>query len=71
MVRTPGLPSKVGGSGRGSDSSLLSAAGFTLGIAVGIVKAVLWLMSEQTMCQRGELIVVSGRRLFIAELKLG
>jgi len=37
MVRTPGLPSKVGGSGRGSDSSLLSAAGLTLGLSVGIV----------------------------------
>lgn len=37
MVRTPGLPSKVCDSGRGSDSSLLSAAGLTLGLSVGIV----------------------------------
>jgi hypothetical protein len=38
MLRTPGLPSKVGGSGSGSESSLLSAAVFTLARAVGIVK---------------------------------
>lgn len=41
MLRTPGFPSKVGGSGRGSDSSLLSAADLTLGIAVGILREVL------------------------------
>lgn len=31
IVRTPGIPSKLAGSGRGSDSSLLKPACFTLG----------------------------------------
>lgn len=37
MVRTPGWPSKVGGSARGSESSLLRPVDLTLGTAVGIV----------------------------------
>ena len=40
MLRIPGLPSNDGGSGRGSESSLLSAAGLTLGAAVGMANAV-------------------------------
>lgn len=38
MLRTPGLPSKVGGSGSGCESSLLSAAVFTLAMDVGIAE---------------------------------